>query len=107
MNGKIINCTSCLKLDLEIGQLDLRSQSTSRGVGQMELIIAEAYHKGRIAGTNHYFLLRRDSSLPLPSRPYSAAFHTVSDGWNRGFINGFEQGKRCDFGTRTAESELR
>jgi hypothetical protein len=92
---------------LGAAQLDLFIQSTSRGVGQMKLIIAEAYQNGRIAGANHYFSLRRDSSLPLPSRPYSTAFHTVSDGWNRGFINGFDQGKRCDSRARTAESERR
>jgi hypothetical protein len=73
----------------------------------MDVSIAEAYHKGRIAGANHYFSLRRDASAPLPNRPYNGAFHTVSDGWNRGFINGFDQGKRGDFRARSLQSDRR
>jgi hypothetical protein len=59
----------------------------------MKARIAEAYHNGSIAGANHYFSLRRDATLPLPKGPYAGAIWEESEEWNRGFINGFHQGR--------------
>jgi hypothetical protein len=71
-----------------------RGDSASRRASKFDVSAREAYVKGRIAGVNHYFSLRRD---PGATRAASSRFdsdHAVAVEWDRGFIDGFGQGRR-------------
>jgi hypothetical protein len=73
-----------------------RGDSASRRSSKLDVSAGDAYVKGRIAGVNHYFSLRRD---PGATRPASSRFdpdHSVAVEWDRGFIDGFGQGRRGD-----------
>jgi hypothetical protein len=73
----------------------------------MNISISEAYNKGRIAGTNHYFSLRRNANAVAPKSPNSDPFMPASKEWHRGFNSGFEQANRDDLRARTLTSQRR
>jgi hypothetical protein len=73
------------------GHLD---DSSLRRASKLDVSADEAYVKGRIAGANHYFSLRRDPGATRPERWHFDPDHTVAVEWDRGFIDGFGQGKR-------------
>ena len=68
----------------------------------MNVSASAVYGRGRIAGGNHYFSLRRDPAAKLPKSSRSEGAE-----WDRGFIDGFAQGKRGGSPNRMSAGDRR
>jgi hypothetical protein len=74
---------------------------------KMNISISDAYNKGRVAGANHFFSLRRDANAVAPKSPNSDPFMPANKEWDLGFNSGFEQAKQGHLRAKSLTIQLR